>query len=418
VAVDIAGYSRRGEPIPLLRIGAGRFPVLLVACPHPNEPVGAMTVVTLAERLAQDGALRTRYDVTWLLLPCVDPDGTRLNEGWFRGPFTIEQYVRHFYRPPFPEQVEWTFPLQYRTLRFDDPLPETQCLMRLIEAERPSFIYSLHNAGFGGVYFYLSRGLPGLAPALHRVVETSGLPLSVGEPEVPYAPRFAPAVFGIPRKAAAYDFYARQGAPDPATFLTGGAGSLEYAERFGLRLGLVCEVPYFYDARVADATPAEIPRRQSFLSALEVSEAVCQFLAPCLEALRPYGLRSPFFSALEHTLRTTPQRLAAERLAAERDPAYSRLASRAEVFDSEVTTRFYAALSIGMFLRLLDEARERIPQDLFRRCAQQGENLLQLWLGKIQTATAYSVIPIRTLVAVQVASGLVCLEGLLDVETG
>ena len=33
-------------------------------------------------------------------------DGTRLNEGWFGGPFTIRNYARHFYRPSSEQQVE------------------------------------------------------------------------------------------------------------------------------------------------------------------------------------------------------------------------------------------------------------------------------------------------------------------------
>ncbi len=29
--------------------------------------------------------------------------------------------------------------------------------MGVIDVEKPDFIYSLHNAGFGGVYFYINR---------------------------------------------------------------------------------------------------------------------------------------------------------------------------------------------------------------------------------------------------------------------
>ncbi len=47
----------------------------------------------------EDAELRDGYDYTWHLIGCVDPDGTRLNEGWFAGPFTPRNYARHFYRP-------------------------------------------------------------------------------------------------------------------------------------------------------------------------------------------------------------------------------------------------------------------------------------------------------------------------------
>ncbi|CAF1181647.1 unnamed protein product [Rotaria sordida] len=50
----------------------------------------------------------------WHLILCIDPDGTRLNDGWFSGPFTIRNYARNFYRPSMGEQVEWTFPITYK----------------------------------------------------------------------------------------------------------------------------------------------------------------------------------------------------------------------------------------------------------------------------------------------------------------
>ena len=120
-------------------------------------------------------------------MKCIDPDGTRLNEGWFKGPFDIYTYASNFYRPAGKDQVEWTFPIEYKTLKFDSPLPETQALMELIDTAKPHFLYALHNAGFGGAYFYINRQVPSLYPELHRAIENLGIPLSQGEPEVPWA---------------------------------------------------------------------------------------------------------------------------------------------------------------------------------------------------------------------------------------
>jgi len=41
--------------------------------------------------------LRESLGYTWYLVKCIDPDGTRLNEGWFKGPFSIENLARHYY---------------------------------------------------------------------------------------------------------------------------------------------------------------------------------------------------------------------------------------------------------------------------------------------------------------------------------
>jgi hypothetical protein len=147
-AVEIlpVGYSRQGDPIEALKIGDGPKKALLFAMPHPNEPIGSMMLEYLSARLAEDDGLRQELGYTWYLIKCIDPDGTRLNEGWFKGPFSIGNYARHYYRPPSHQQVEWTFPVDYKTLHFHDSLPEAQALMTLFEQIRPDFIYSLHNS--------------------------------------------------------------------------------------------------------------------------------------------------------------------------------------------------------------------------------------------------------------------------------
>jgi len=138
-----------------LRIGNGQKPALLFGFPHPNEPIGSMTLEYLSWRLTEDESL-DKLDFTWYIVKCIDPDGTRLNEGWFKGPFTPLNYALNYYRPPGYQQIEWTFPINYKTLVWDKPIPETRALMRIIDNTKPRFMYSLHNSGFGGVYFYVS----------------------------------------------------------------------------------------------------------------------------------------------------------------------------------------------------------------------------------------------------------------------
>lgn len=175
------GRSRNGEDIILLQIGKGSKEALLFACPHPNEPVGAMMLTYLSERLAEDKALRDMFDFRWNIIKCIDPDGTRLNEPWFKGPFTIGNFAADYYRPATYEQVEWTFPVDYKTLKFDAPLPETRALMDIIVELKPDFMYSLHNSGFGGAFFYLSSAEEELSALLHDIVKRRNIPLHLGK---------------------------------------------------------------------------------------------------------------------------------------------------------------------------------------------------------------------------------------------
>src|SRR5262249_16314039 len=165
--VETVGASAEGRPIDLLTVGHGRRPVLLVGVPHPNEPIGPLTTDFVRGLRCGAGELGNRLDVAVLAVPVAAPDGLVLNEGWLKGPFSPLRYALGFYRPPHREQVEWSFPVDYKTLRFTTPAPETATVMRVMERVRPRVFYSLHNAGFCGVYFYVSHARPALFTALH-----------------------------------------------------------------------------------------------------------------------------------------------------------------------------------------------------------------------------------------------------------
>lgn len=271
------GTSRLGEPLHLLSIGQGRHNAFLFGCPHPNEPIGAMMVHHLTNLFCRDAALRESLDYTWHVIPCVDPDGTRLNEGWFAGPYTPMNYARHFYRPAPDQQVEFTFPVAYKRRYFDRALPETQMLMRAIDELRPRFMFSLHNGGFGGVSYYISRAAEPLYDTFRQVPAWEGLPLGLGEPEAPYMPELAPAIFRMPASGEIYDQLEAHGADPTQTAI--GASSNDYASRYGT-FTLIAEMPYFDDPRVNDQTATDILRRDAILAGLDLREAATTTLRP------------------------------------------------------------------------------------------------------------------------------------------
>src|SRR5690606_19785368 len=105
------GKTRRGDPIELLTIQGGDLQAFIFGGPHPNEPIGTMCIEYLSRKLCEDDALRAELGCTWHFIKSIDADGMRLNEGWFKGPFTPTNYARHYYRPEPEAQVEWTFPI-------------------------------------------------------------------------------------------------------------------------------------------------------------------------------------------------------------------------------------------------------------------------------------------------------------------
>jgi hypothetical protein len=187
------GTSRAGAPMWLLSVGHGTRQALVVAGPHANEPVGGATVLRLAERALADPRLTEGGDATWNLLLCLDPDGSRRNEAWLSGPYTLGHYFRHFFRPGFLEQPEWLPEGADGAL-----LPETRVLLRLQDELRPFLQCSLHGVDVGGAFVELTRDLPGLAQRVAHSAARLGIPRELGPYDTLYWPVLGPAVYRVP----------------------------------------------------------------------------------------------------------------------------------------------------------------------------------------------------------------------------
>jgi hypothetical protein len=393
------GTSRLGEPLWCLTIGAGERDAVVVGFPHPNEPIGGLTALHLATTLCEDDALRDALGCTWHVVACVDPDGTRLNEGWFKGELTRERYARHFYRPAPDEQVEWTFPLAYKDAYFDRVLPETLALMRLIDETRPALMASLHNSEVGGVYYYLSRPLPGVYDGLAALPARLGLPLELGEPEMPHIPVLAPAIYQSMPIGTLYEFLAAMGV-DPVEHITGGS-SAEYAERHGT-FTLVCEVPYWTDERAHDERPtdrtyADILRDQANLTG-EFADTVLGAIAAVAGDLRA---DSPFLRATRSlTAHVADSAEETRRRAAA--PAATRPATVAEVYSTQAFVHMQRLREGGMLLRALDgELAIGNATRAIRDTRAAFAARFEAWLAEDAAHAAVEPIAIRKVVAAQ-----------------
>jgi hypothetical protein len=410
--VDV-GRSRCGERIRAVVIGGGSRAALLFGAPHPNEPVGTLTLDYLSWRLASDEELREVLDYTWVIVKVADVDGLKLNEGWFKEPFSAEVYARNYYRPAGNVQVEWSFPVRYKRYSFEEPTPEARCLMDLVDEYRPDFIYSLHNSGFGGVYYYVSARAPLLYPILQLYPRSLGIPLSLGEPEVPWVRQLTRAVYLMPSVRDYYDFLEAQGM-DPVEVIRHGGSSYDYAREVNPSVvELVTEVPYLYDPRVEDLGETEVVRRRAVLDAVSWNEGLYEFLsrvwARARDLVPPGGtctevglLRESF----EYFLETAPKSLEATRRWALSDPSLERRATVAEVFDNYYVNKFYGLLRLGTLLRLLGRVYEQSPNPTLGDLVGEVEGRFLEVLDELERDRGYRTIEIRDLVRVQLAAGL------------
>lgn len=407
------GRSRKKEDILTLRIGSGKKKAVLFALPHPNEPIGAMTLEYFSRRLAEDAELQ-KLDFTWYIVKCIDPDGTRLNEGWFKGPFTPLNVAMNFYRPPNYQQIEWTFPVDYKTLHWHKPLPETRALMRLIDEAKPAFLYSLHNSFFGGVYYYVGTHCRPLYPRFRRLVENENLPLHLGQPEAPFIKKLAPAVFKAFWVGENYDHQKKYTNKDPAKTLRMGASSWEYAMRVADTFSLIVEMPYWYDSRIADTSDSDVTQRDAILHAsdmaLQRNKFIRQKYLEIRRKVRPSKDRKPFSDAVEYFTKSNIDYAIADKNWAMSDHSLRRRASVAQKFDSYVAQESYSLFWLGMLYRYVKGTGNR---------SAESEVLAQLqaWSGELNRQASLRVIPIRSLVRVQLGSALLACSYLQNAKT-
>ncbi|SDS03818.1 M14 family zinc carboxypeptidase [Microlunatus soli] len=403
------GTSRLGEPLWMYAIGRGHSNALVYAGVHPNEPIGFCTALQLATELCTDQEFADDLDCRWWIIPNIDPDGTRLNEGWFTGPVDRVTYARHFYRPAPAEQVEWAFPLSYKDAYFDAVIPEAFALMRVIDDVRPDIAVSLHNGELGGVYYYLSRPVPGMVETLHRITEHAGLPLDNGEPESPVAEQYGPAVFGMIDIERVYDHLEQLGVPPD----TGGAGasSASYADRHGT-LSLVAELPYWTHPAIDDRGPSG--RRYAEL----LREAADELDSDMAALGELYRRAEPWLSHTSQLVRATAAFLPSltEAAGSERARAAEtdrdRIATVAEEFSVLDRNRCFRLRYGGMLVRAVasEVGRGAAPADLHR----VHRDLVELYSGWQREAAAgepdLRQVPINRLVGVQYAATLALLQ--------
>ncbi|MFE2823413.1 M14 family zinc carboxypeptidase [Streptomyces sp. NPDC059271] len=344
------GTSRGGEPLMRLDIDGGPRTALVVGGPHPNEPIGSITALHLAESLCADPALRRRLGHSWHIIGCIDPDGAKLNYSWFDRPHDRIAYFRGFYRPAFFDQIEWTFPLDHRGMSFEATLPEVHAWMESIDELRPDLMPSLHNSDTGGVFYYLSRNTSDLPRRLSALPPLFGLTLDVGEPESPGAPLYAPAVFGQWDTPEEIDYLIEHGkAPDS---WSAGDSSFSYARKYATT-GLIAEVPMWSDATFSDTSPSTIPldalREQEHAATQHTLQILGDVYAEAADHIDP---GSAFARACRDRLTSKPSVL---------PPTTGRLATRAEVA-SQAQSRHLLRLRYGsMLVRLLASYPALLP---------------------------------------------------------
>ncbi len=407
------GKSKEGRIINCLKIGEGNKNILFFGFPHPNEPIGSLTVEFLSQYLAETPEFTRESGYTWFLVKAIDMDGAKLNEGWFKGNFDPLKRAKNYYRPPFHEQVEWTFPVEYKKLKFDSPIPATQALMKLMKEIKPYFLYSLHNAGFCGVYFYVSQDNRQMCLELQDLVRTENLPLHQGEPEMEFSKQLYPAIYQQFTIQAIYDYYESQGY-NLNEFTKIGAGSNDYLQEIAGsdNFSLICEMPYIYDKALENSNPSEYNRREIIVEEGKVRKRFFSNMKKIFKQIQPYCNKdSRLYSTVNATMNLYKTQLNLQLGLAKTSPEYDRMATIAEAFDSKYASKYFDLNTFSQLGRLCEESYRLHPNHPeLRNYQKQVEDKVEHRMKSLMSKVNLEVIPIRKLVRVQVGSGLIALK--------
>jgi len=110
----VLGTSREGRPVHAWRFGRGAVRISLIGGCHADEPIGPALLRRLVAFLSARPPDHPAVDgLEWWIVPDANPDGAARNRSWIEDigdAVDPVQYVRHVYREPPGDDVEFGFP--------------------------------------------------------------------------------------------------------------------------------------------------------------------------------------------------------------------------------------------------------------------------------------------------------------------
>lgn len=404
--VDL-GNSAHGEPIRCLKIGEGRHNALVYGFPNPEEPLGGLLLEYFSRKLAENESLLRELDYTWYMIKCIDPDGAKLNEGYLKGPFTPVQFAKNYYRTPLPLWGEKNFPYRYGDLDFNNPVPETRALMKLMDQTSFDFISSLHNMKWGGITWQVSEPCPELYAPLQQVAKSYKVP-----------PRKRPGAMIAPGIQLAEHFKpvrnhvnAKMAGKRPLQELTG-ASTYEYAALANPHIfQMVPECCTWYDVRCWDDRPSDTSMSDLIKYTRQVSSENNKFLLSIFDKAEPLlKSPSPFLYMIRYTANEvrTPKVAVIEPSPVLSEKELERPATVAEKVETEGRADIYRMFDVGAMIRMLDHqlAQRSDGKSTLEACRSEVICKLEEWNRIAEKKYEYRSYQLRDLVAV-------CLGGIL-----
>jgi hypothetical protein len=285
------GKSTNGEIIDCLKIGKGKYNALIHGFPNCEEPFGGNLLTYFSWALCEFDDFREELDYTWYLIKCSDPDGARLNEGFQEGPHTPMNFSLNYYRTPNIITPDSCFPFRFGALDLNNPVPETEALMKILNKVPMNFVSSLHMMKWGGITYEVPHACPQLYAFLWNVAKQFNI-FPRKRLGTTLAPGIQHAAYLTPAKGWLKQWANKNKNIEPIP----GCNFYEYAEILNPYVfTMIPECCIWYDPRMWDDSPSDTTLGEAIKYANERADEVSNFMLDTWNTSLPYlKTRSPF----------------------------------------------------------------------------------------------------------------------------
>lgn len=422
--VKEVGESSGGIPIYHIKFGRGDMRVLLLGCPHADEPIGSMSIYSLLKLLDDGCEELVEQNVEWHIIPCIDPDGVMLNEGWTQKPFTFERFMKCSFKQNSADQAERSLPLVYKDYVFDRPTTEAKALMDVIDSVRPDLYMALHNSATGGAYYLTSHDFGSeYYHKIYELLDNSGIPLKVNAEQKSFSGSYSRAVYGYPSSSTVYDFLATL-VDKPSEFFDWGMSGSEYVRlRFRKAITFTSELSYIKHPHMNSEIVTDINYRQLKLKVDADNKYLFTVMIELWDKLEAHlNAESPFYKKMFY--RITEAKKSLQDGVPEMQgfmtrhllfsKGYKGKATEADIYNTYMTDRFYSLVYNYSFVRMLKESEKT---DDMIQAIEFLDAIFDEALADMKSHvdfTLFEDIDLNELVSAQLGSSLVAIDYLID----
>lgn len=281
--LTVGGKSANNHEIFFVKIGNGPKKVAITGGAHSDEPIGIATCFYLLKNLIENkelGFLKSEF--TFLMHPCLDPDGALLNYSWANS-YSYPDYLLKNFRNNNPARdVEHGIPVK----EGQEIRPELKTLMinLLPYKNQLDFYVTLHTTHTLGGSLVLLFGDKDITELMN---DFSKQAKQIGSPVMDYKPRpdedgliyLAPGFL----KSPSYKDFLKLLKDNPSALDGYKMTTYEWAStELNAPLCMIAEFPYLQEEKMDNTTPSSIDytefKKESLNSNIEIYHRICDKL--------------------------------------------------------------------------------------------------------------------------------------------